>query len=83
VEVAEVSDLGEDFKAMKDHYQKVRHERARTEDPTGWTQHTQWHWSRKLNGVRLDYWPSRQRFRYGGRTMSGDVHGFMRNRTHE
>jgi hypothetical protein len=76
-----VSDIGEAFRDMKEHYRKVRHERAKAEDPTGWTQHTPWHWSRRLNGARLDYWPSRQRFRYGGRTMTGDVHGFMRNRT--
>lgn len=50
-------------------------------DPAGWTVHTQYHWSRIVAGRRLDYWPSSTRFRYGGgKTMVGDVYGFIRKR---
>ena len=49
-------------------------------DPTGWTIHTDHHWSRTLAGQRLDYWPSRHKFQYGGRVMTGDVRGFIARR---
>lgn len=47
----------------------------------GWNCHTEYHWSRTLNGKRLDYWPSRNKFQYEGKVMCGDVLGFIRNRT--
>jgi hypothetical protein len=49
-------------------------------DQTGWTVHTDHHWSMMLNGKRLDYWPSRNKFQYSGRVMVGDVIGFIKNR---
>lgn len=39
----------------------------------GWTIHTEFHWSRMLDGHRLDYWPSRKKFRYRGKVRRGDV----------
>lgn len=50
-------------------------------NPEGWTRHTEWHWSRSLNGSRLDYWPSRNRWQYGGRVMTGNIDAFIRKRT--
>lgn len=47
-------------------------------DPTGWTQHTEYHWSRTFLGDRLDYWPSTSTFRFRGETTFGDVKKFMR-----
>lgn len=52
-------------------------------NPEGWTKHTDYHWSRTLCGDRLDYWPSRNRFRWRGKTRTGDVEGFIRNRESE
>lgn len=75
-----MSEIGDDFKAMQEHYRKIRHDRVKHGAPPGWTEHSQWHWSRMLNGKRLDYWPSTQKFRYAGRTHQGDVWGFIRNR---
>lgn len=49
-------------------------------DPAGWVQHTEFHWSRTLNGKQLDYWPSRQKFQYGGKVHTGDVLSFIRKR---
>lgn len=49
-------------------------------DPTGWTIHTEYHWSRTLNGKRLDYWPSRSRWQYNNRIMTGDVKRFIAKR---
>lgn len=47
-------------------------------DPAGWTQHTAYHWSRYVNGKKLDYWPSRRKFQYDGKVVSGDVTAFLR-----
>lgn len=75
-----MGDVGEAFRARRE-YDKERKERnLRAADPTGWTIHTEHHWSRTLNGKRLDYWPSRNKFQYEGRVMTGDVLGFIRKR---
>ena len=46
---------------------------AEAADDGGWTKHTQWHWSRMVNGHRLDYWPSRKKYQYRGGVKRGDV----------
>lgn len=46
-------------------------EEAIAKDDGGWTKHTQWHWSRMIDGKRLDYWPSRKKFQYEGKVMRG------------
>lgn len=48
-------------------------------NPEGWVKHTEYHWSRQLNGDRLDYWPSRNKFMYRGKVMCGDINGFIKN----
>lgn len=44
---------------------------ALIDDDGGWTKHTQWHWSRTVEGQRLDYWPSRKKFQYKGAVHRG------------
>jgi hypothetical protein len=46
---------------------------ALAKDDGGWTKHTQWHWSRMVNGERLDYWPSRKKYQFRGRIHRGSV----------
>ena len=46
---------------------------AEAADDGGWTKHTQWHWSRMVNGHRLDYWPSRKKYQYQDEVKRGDV----------
>ncbi len=48
-------------------------DKANAEDDGGWTKHTQFHWSRFVNGERLDYWPSRKKFQWRGQVRRGDV----------
>lgn len=48
-------------------------EKAVAEDDGGWTKHTEWHWSRLVNGERLDYWPSRKKYQWRGQVRRGDV----------
>ena len=69
-----MGDMAEVFQAMKemDRERKQRNlSAAKKRGTDGWTIHTEWHWSRVLDGSRLDYWPSRN---------CGDVHGFIRRR---
>lgn len=40
-------------------------------DDGGWTKHTPYHWSRVVNGNRLDYWPSRKKYQYKGKVRRG------------
>lgn len=49
-------------------------------DPTGWSQHTEWHWWRWLNGERLDYWPSKAKWMYRNKVSTGDVNAFIASR---
>ena len=71
------------FQAMKEHRKeqgRINYARA---NPKGWTIHCDTHWSQKFLGSRLDYWPTRNKFRYEGRTHTGDVVGFMKNRMND
>lgn len=40
-------------------------------DDGGWTKHTEYHWSREVDGHRLDYWPSRKKYRFKGKVRRG------------
>lgn len=66
------------WKALKEHKKgkfdadRTRfHAEAIANDDGGWTKHTQWHWSRTIDGKRLDYWPSRKKFQWQGKVMRG------------
>lgn len=37
----------------------------------GWLKHTEFHWSRVVDGYKLDYWPSRKKWQYRGRVRRG------------
>ena len=56
-------------------------EQATEQDDGGWTKHTQYHWSRNINGERLDYWPSRKKYQWRGKVMRGDVMKIVRSAT--
>lgn len=51
---------------------------AKEQDDGGWTKHTEYHWSRMINGTQLDYWPSRKKYRYKGQTKRGNVYAFIK-----
>ncbi len=44
---------------------------AESADDGGWTKHTPFHWSRKVNGENLDYWPSRKKYQFKGKVRRG------------
>ena len=49
-------------------------------DDGGWTKHTEYHWSRIVDGKRLDYWPSRKKWQHEGKVRRGDVLAFIRSK---
>lgn len=74
------SEIAEYFRDHKEYHRERRERNLRSANDEGWKKHTEYHWSRQLNGKRLDYWPSRNKFQYQGRVMVGDVEGFIRKR---
>lgn len=52
----------------------------------GWTKHTPYHWSRDLDGDRLDYWPSTGKWRWRSKGYHGtpyDTANFIAKREKE
>lgn len=75
-----MGDMAEVFNAMKQRNKRRRAKNLQKADSAGWEVHTEYHWSRLLNGKKLDYWPSRNKFMYNGKVMTGDVMGYIRKR---
>jgi hypothetical protein len=75
-----MGDMGDIFRERKEADKARKKRNLAAANPDGWTKHTEYHWSRTLAGARLDYWPSRNKFQYKGRVMTGDVAGFIRKR---
>lgn len=75
-----MGDVGEYWNDHKEWDKQRKKRNLSKADPTGWKIHTDYHWSRELNGKRIEYWPSRNKFQYEGKIMTGDVFGFIRKR---
>lgn len=77
-----MGDVGDDMRALDAHHKrrKANNLAVAEANSKGWTKHTEFHWSRMLNGKRLDFWPSTTRFQYEGRVMVGNVEAFIRKR---
>lgn len=75
-----MGDMGDIFRAWNEHEKERKARNLSAADPTGWKQHTTHHWSRFLDGDRLDYWPSRNKWQYRCRVMTGDVKAFIAKR---
>ncbi len=73
--------MRETFDYMKELNRERKKRNLENATPDGWTLHTEYHWSRLLNGKRLDYWPSKNKFQYNGKVMSGDVNYFISARS--
>lgn len=75
-----MGDMREVFDAMREMDKERREDNLAKADPTGWEKHTDYHWSRTLDGKRLDYWPSKKKFQYDGRIHTGGIEGFIDKR---
>lgn len=53
-------------------------DKALENDDGGWVKHTKWHWSRFVDGDKLDYWPSRNKFQFRNKVQRGDVYAFIK-----
>jgi len=63
-----MGDMGELFNDLKVHRKGQREAKlalAKAAQLPGWTMHTEYHWSRVINGIKLDWWPSRGKWAYG------------------
>jgi len=73
-----MGDVGDDYKALKELNAEKRQRNLENASRDGWHLHTEYHWSRTLNGKRLDYWPSRNKWQHDGKVMCGDVLAFIK-----
>lgn len=66
-----MGDMGELFNAQREATKRHRAEMLAKAETTGWTQHTEWHFSRVFNGKRMDWWPSGGKAMFNGRMIYG------------
>ena len=86
--MGDMGDLFRDWDADKKRRKDDRMREARASDLPGWTKHTEYHWSRMLNGQKLNWWPSTGRWSYGLHGKRPHMHfgkqddllNFIRNR---
>lgn len=77
-----MGDMGDIFRGMTEADRKRRYENLEEakKSTLPWTRHTEYHWSLDLNGERVDYWPTKNKFRYQGTMYYGGCEGFIRRR---
>ncbi len=73
-----MSEVGEDYKALRELNAAKRRRNLENASREGWNLHTEYHWSRTINGKRLDYWPSKNKWQFNGKVMCGDVLAFIK-----
>mgnify|MGYP001124676709 CR=1 FL=1 len=66
-----MSDMGDTFNAMKEATKEHRAKMLAKADTTGWTKHTDWHYSRMFKGKRVDWWPSGGKAMHDGKMVYG------------
>lgn len=66
-----MSDMGDTFNAMREQTKLHRAEMLAKADTEGWTQHTEWHYSRTFAGKRMDWWPSGGKAMVAGKMIYG------------
>jgi len=76
-----MGDMGDEFRALKELGKERRERNLKNADDEGWNKHTEHHWFRELQGSRLDYWPSRNKFMWKNRVMVGNIKGFIKKRS--
>lgn len=76
-----MGEVGEYWRDHKEYMRGVRKKNLEREMPllmSGWTKHDDYHFSGTLQGKRIDYWPTRNRFQYEGKVMCGGIEGFIK-----
>jgi len=75
-----MGDMGEVFNAMKQADKERRENNLDKADLSGFTKHTYYHYSMTLQEKRLDYWPSKNKWRWNNKTYHGNVQQFIKKR---
>lgn len=76
----------EDFEIFKELEEKRRKRRAKRLANTsefGWSKHTETHWYRFIDGEKLHYWPSANKWLYMGRYYRGGLPGGLKEKIDE
>ena len=60
------SDIAELFNELKIERKAAKERRLANADLTGWFKHTDYHYSRLIDGKKMDYWPSTGLVMYKG-----------------
>lgn len=71
-----MGDVGEYWRDHKEYIRDKRKKNLKREMPfvlSGWTKHSDHHFSATVKEKRLDYWPSRNKFMYDGKVMTGGI----------
>ena len=76
-----MGDMGDIFKLMTERNKERRAKNLKKADTARFTRHTEYHFSTMLQGKRLDYWPSGNKWRWKNKNYYGDIHGFIKNRS--
>lgn len=73
-----MTDLTTQFNGKGIHYTKhmCAIEARNAETFEGFTRHTDYHWSTSLNGKRLDFWPSKNKWRWNEKTYNALHSGY-------
>lgn len=66
-----MGDMGDAFRDMREFKKIEKEKRLAKADTTGWVKHTEWHYSRTVNGKLLNWWPSTCKAQYDGAMVYG------------
>jgi len=70
-----------DWREFRDVQRKIKNKRLGKHEKNNFfddfVKHAPYHWSTTLNGKRLDFWPSKNKFMFEGKVMVGDVVSFI------
>ena len=75
-----MGEMGEIWRALKASDARRKQKNLEKADLTGFTKHTEWHYSCALQGDRLDYWPTKNKWRWRNQNYHGDVQSFIKKR---
>lgn len=78
-----MGDMGDFYRAWDEEKKARRNRNMQEFSPESWTKHTEYHYSKIVEGHRLDYWPSKKKWMYKGKVSTGNVAEFIAAREKE
>lgn len=71
------------FDQLKKQRQERRNKRLASTDDTGWSKHAETHWYRHIDGEKLHYWPSANKWLYKGKYYRGGLPNDLKKKIEE